>query len=146
MAGGAAAWQQRGEEKASGHWCCDWRLQMDVSVVCAWPFDLAWAANIRSRIPLHDSGGWSFDWDPRVAIETRVIKSGPLLGDLTVVVGYRFGLTPDLICTVSRWSDGQISSIPLRRASFAKESLDFIRINPQSYWSAEVITEQFIFF
>jgi hypothetical protein len=52
--------------------------------------DMAW-------IPLHDSGRWSIDRDPRVAIESQVIKSGSLLGDLTVAVEYRFGLMPNLI-------------------------------------------------
>jgi hypothetical protein len=50
---------------------------------------------IRPGYPLHDLGGWPFDWDPRVTMD--IIKSGPLLRDLTVAIEYHFGLMPDLI-------------------------------------------------
>jgi hypothetical protein len=72
----------------------------------AWSFDLARATEIRPRIPLRDSGGWPFDRDPRVAIESRVIKSGPLLGDLTIAIVYRIGLMPDLMWPIDPRSDG----------------------------------------
>jgi hypothetical protein len=48
------------------------------------------ATEIRPRIPFRYSSGWSFDLDPRVAIESRVIKSGAQIGDPTVTVMYLF--------------------------------------------------------
>ena len=67
--------------------------------------DLAW-------IPLCDSGGWTFDRDPRVTIDSQLIKSGSLLGDLTLAVEYRFGLMPDLIWPIDAGSDGPNLSVP----------------------------------
>ena len=87
--------------------------------------DLAW-------IPLRDSGGWTFDRDPRVTIDSQLIKSGSLLGDLTLAVEYRFGLMPDLIWPIDAGSDGPNLSVPFRRAKIVKEPLHFSKINPPS--------------
>jgi hypothetical protein len=59
-----------------------------------------WIGNRRSRLVWGldwKSGGWPFDQDPRVSMESRVIKSGPLLGDPMVCVAYRFINGLDLI-------------------------------------------------
>jgi hypothetical protein len=87
--------------------------------------DLAW-------IPLRDSGGWTFDHDPGVTIDSLLIKSGPLLGDLTLAVEYRFRLMPDLIWPIDARSDGPNLSVPLRRVLLSKEPPTFLGINPQS--------------
>jgi hypothetical protein len=87
--------------------------------------DLAW-------IPLRDSGGWTFDHDPGVTIDSLLIKSGPLLGDLTLAVEYRFRLMPDLIWPIDAGSDGPNLSVPLRRVLLSKEPPTFLGINPQS--------------
>jgi hypothetical protein len=58
--------------------------------------------------------------------------SGPLLGDLTLSVEYRFGLMPDLIWPIDAGSDGPNLSVPLRRVLLSKEPPTFLGINPQS--------------
>jgi hypothetical protein len=58
------------------------------------PLDLAWAALIRLEIPFRVELIWSVHLDRTGENKSRVIKSSPSLLQPTVLIAYRFEITP----------------------------------------------------